>query len=107
MNTAAKSLNEKLLNVLIAPHITEKTSTAMQNSNHYTFRVQRWARKPDIKAAVEAMFNVSVSAVQLVNEIGKVRGRFGRSAGRTSDWKKAYVRLAPGQTIDYEAKPKA
>lgn len=106
MSAAAKVLTERLTNVLIAPHITEKTSTAMQNSNHYSFRVQRNASKPEIKAAVEIMFGVKVKAVQVVNEAGKSR-RFGRTPGRTSDWKKAYVRLAQGQTIDYEAKPKA
>ena len=97
---------EKLINVLLAPHITEKTSLAMQNSNTYSFRVRRDSTKPDIKAAVELMFNVKVDGVQVVNETGKTR-RFGKLMGRTQDIKKAYVRLAPGQTIDYEAKIKA
>jgi len=97
---------EKLISVLLAPHITEKTSLAMQNSNTYSFRVRRDSSKPEIKAAVELMFNVSVAGVQVVNETGKSR-RFGKLQGRTQDIKKAYVRLAPGQTIDYEAKIKA
>jgi large subunit ribosomal protein L23 len=97
---------EKLISVLIAPHITEKTSLAMQNANTYSFRVRRESTKPDIKAAVELMFGVKVAAVQVVNETGKSR-RFGKVMGRTQDVKKAYVRLAPGQTIDYEAKLKA
>jgi large subunit ribosomal protein L23 len=97
---------EKLINVLLAPHITEKTSLAMQNTNTYSFRVLRNSTKPEIKAAVELMFNVKVAGVQVVNETGKTR-RFGRLQGRTQDIKKAYVRLAPGQTIDYEAKIKA
>jgi large subunit ribosomal protein L23 len=97
---------EKLIAVLLAPHITEKTSLAMQNTNTYSFRVRRDSTKPDIKAAVELMFNVKVDGVQVVNETGKTR-RFGRLTGRTQDIKKAYVRLAPGQTIDYEAKIKA
>jgi large subunit ribosomal protein L23 len=97
---------EKLISVLLAPHITEKTSLAMQNSNTYSFRVRRDSSKPDIKAAVELMFNVKVAGVQVVNETGKSR-RFGKLQGRTQDIKKAYVRLAPGQTIDYEAKIKA
>src|SRR5262245_9446279 len=97
---------EKLIAVLLAPHITEKTSLAMQNTNTYSFRVRRDSTKPDIKAAVELMFNVKVDGVQVVNETGKTR-RFGRLQGRTQDIKKAYVRLAPGQTIDYEAKIKA
>jgi len=97
---------EKLINVLLAPHITEKTSLAMQNTNTYSFRVRRSSTKPEIKAAVELMFNVKVNGVQVVNETGKTR-RFGKTMGRTQDIKKAYVRLAPGQTIDYEAKIKA
>ena len=96
---------EQLMTVLLAPHVTEKTSLAMQNHNQYVFRVRRRATKTDIKQAVELMFDVKVSGVQVVNEPGKTR-RFGRIEGRTQDWKKAYVRLAEGQTIDYEAKAK-
>ena len=96
---------EQLMSVLIAPHVTEKTSLAMQNHNQYTFRVRRDASKTDIRKAVELMFDVKVAGVQVVNEPGKQR-RFGRIAGRTQDWKKAYVSLTPGQTIDYEARAK-
>jgi large subunit ribosomal protein L23 len=96
---------EQLMNVLIAPHVTEKTATAMQNNNQYTFRVQRHATKTDIKAAVELMFEVKVKGVQVVNEPGKAR-RFGKVTGRTQDWKKAYVSLVQGQSIDYEARAK-
>jgi large subunit ribosomal protein L23 len=94
------------MNVLLAPHVTEKTSLAMQNNNQYTFRVQRDATKTDIKQAVELMFEVKVKGVQVVNEPGKTR-RFGKLSGRTQDWKKAYVSLVQGQTIDYEARAKA
>jgi large subunit ribosomal protein L23 len=97
---------EKLINLLITPHITEKSSLAMQNANTYSFRVLRNSTKPEIKAAVELMFGVKVANVNVVNETGKTR-RFGKLQGRTQDIKKAYVRLAPGQTIDYEAKLKA
>ncbi len=97
---------EKLISVLLAPHITEKTSLAMQNTNTYSFRVRRDSTKPEIKAAVELMFSVKVDGVQVVNETGKSR-RMGKVLGRTQDIKKAYVRLAAGQTIDYEAKLKA
>jgi len=96
---------ERLMNVLIAPHVTEKTSRAMQDHNQYTFRVRRDATKTDIKQAVELMFDVKVSAVQVVNEGGKQR-RFGKTLGRTQDWKKAYVSLSAGQTIDYESSAK-
>lgn len=96
---------EQLMNVLIAPHVTEKTATAMQNNNQYTFRVRKDATKTDIKAAVELMFEVKVKGVQVVNEPGKTR-RFGKVVGRTQDWKKAYVSLVQGQSIDYEARAK-
>ena len=96
---------EQLMSVLIAPHVTEKTSLAMQNHNQYTFRVRREASKTDIRKAIELMFDVKVTGVQVVNEPGKAR-RFGRTAGRTQDWKKAYVSLSSGQTIDYEARAK-
>ena len=94
---------EQLMNVLIAPHVTEKTARAMQDHNQYTFRVRRNATKTDIKKAVELMFEVKVSGVQVVNEPGKER-RFGKTVGRTQDWKRAYVSLAAGQAIDYEAR---
>ena len=97
---------EQLMSVLIAPHVTEKTSLAMQNHNQYTFKVRREATKTDVKKAVELMFEVKVAGVQVVNESGKSR-RFGKTPGRTQDWKKAYVSLVAGQTIDYEARAKA
>jgi large subunit ribosomal protein L23 len=93
---------ERLTTVLVAPHVTEKTSLAMANNNQYAFRVRRDADKTEIKQAVELMFDVKVSGVQVVNEPGKTR-RFGKTNGRTQDWKKAYVSLAKGQAIDYEA----
>jgi large subunit ribosomal protein L23 len=93
---------ERLATVLVAPHITEKTALAMQNANQYAFKVRRDANKTEIKQAVEMMFEVKVAGVQVSNEPGKDR-RFGNRIGRTQDWKKAYVRLADGQAIDYEA----
>ena len=97
---------EELMTVLIAPHVTEKSSLAMQNHTQYPFRVRRDATKIDVKKAVQLMFDVQVRAVQIVNEPGKTR-RFGGRIGRTQDSKKAYVSLAEGQTIDYEARAKA
>jgi large subunit ribosomal protein L23 len=93
---------ERLATVLVAPHITEKTALAMQNANQYAFKVLRNANKTEIKQAVELMFDVKVSAVTVANEPGKDR-RSGKRVGRTQDWKKAYVSLAEGQAIDYEA----
>ena len=97
---------EQLMSVLIAPHVTEKTARVMQNHNQYTFRVRRTATKTDIRKAVELMFDVKVNGVQVVNEPGK-RRRFAKTVGRTQDWKKAYVSLAEGQAIDYEARARA
>jgi large subunit ribosomal protein L23 len=93
---------EGLMNVLLAPHVTEKTSLGLQERNQYAFRVRRDATRTDVRRAVELMFEVKVEGVQVLNESGKKR-RFGNRAGRTQDWKKAYVRLAAGQSIDYEA----
>ena len=70
------------------------------------FRVRRTATKPEIKAAVELLFEVKVDAVQVVNQPGKAK-RFGRSTGRRSDWKKAYVSLAEGQRIDFAGSERA
>jgi large subunit ribosomal protein L23 len=92
---------ERLMNVLIAPHVTEKSSLGLQERNQYTFRVRRDATRTEVRQAVEFMFEVKVEGVQVLNEPGKAR-RFGNRAGRTQDWKKAYVRLAAGQAIDYE-----
>jgi large subunit ribosomal protein L23 len=90
---------EKLTNVLIAPHVSEKSARIAELGNQYVFRVRTDATKPQIRAAVEYMFEVKVDKVRVVNQIGK-RKRFGRSEGRRSDWKKAYVRLAEGQAIE-------
>jgi large subunit ribosomal protein L23 len=92
---------EGLTSVLLAPHVTEKTSQGLQERNHYAFRVRRDATRTDVRHAVELMFDVKVQRVQVVNQPGKQR-RFGNRNGRTQDWKKAYVRLVAGQSIDYE-----
>ena len=81
--------------------MTEKTSQNLQLRNQYTFKVRRDATRTEVRAAVELMFAVKVTGVQVVNESGKAR-RFGKTPGRTQDWKKAYVKLAAGHSIDYE-----
>lgn len=106
MSSSPKPMGrEGLMNVLLSPHVTEKTSAALQQNNQYAFRVRRDANRIDVRRAVELMFDVKVESVQVVNEPGKTR-RFGGRAGRTQDSKKAYVRLAAGQSIDYEAQGK-
>ena len=69
---------ERLMNVLLAPHVTEKTSLALQDRNQYAFRVRRDATRGDVRQAVELMFEVKVERVKVVNEPGKTR-RFGRT----------------------------
>jgi large subunit ribosomal protein L23 len=90
---------ESLMNVLVGPHVSEKSARVSEGANQFVFRVRRDATKPDIKAAVELMFEVKVAEVNVVNVAGK-RKRFGQRPGRRQDFKKAYVRLAPGQKID-------
>ena len=96
MSTLSK---ERLMNVLIAPHVSEKQARIAESDNAFVFRVRRDATKPDIKAAVELMFEVKVAHVNVVNVGGKNK-RFGQRLGRRQDFKKAYVRLAPGQKIE-------
>jgi large subunit ribosomal protein L23 len=90
---------EGLMNVLIGPYVSEKQARIAENDNAFVFRVRRDATKPDIKAAVELMFEVKVAHVNVVNVGGKKK-RFGQRFGRRQDFNKAYVRLAPGQKID-------
>lgn len=91
---------ERLLKVVLAPHISEKSSVAAESANQYVFKVATDASKPEIKAAVEMLFNVKVGSVQISNVKGKAK-RFGAHMGRRNDWKKAYVTLAAGQQIDF------
>jgi large subunit ribosomal protein L23 len=90
---------EKLMSVLLAPHVSEKAARASESGNQFVFRVRGDATKLEIKAAVELMFEVKVQAVQVVNSAGKQK-RFGQRLGFRSNMKKAYVRLAEGQTIE-------
>ena len=98
MKTTALS-KEKLMNVLIAPHVSEKAARVSESGNQFVFRVRGDATRSHVKQAVELMFEVKVDAVQVLNQRGKSR-RFGAIQGRRSGYKKAYVRLAAGQTID-------
>lgn len=90
--------NERILGVLRAPRVSEKTAR-LQEANQYVFEVAGDATKADVKAAVEQLFSVTVEAVNVVNVKGKVKN-FRFRAGRRSNLRKAYVRLADGQSID-------
>jgi large subunit ribosomal protein L23 len=88
------------MQVLLGPHVSEKATVAADRLNQVVFKVQRDANKRDVRNAVEKLFKVKVENVTIVNVNGKIK-RFGRVEGRRSDWKKAYVRLAPGNDIDF------
>jgi large subunit ribosomal protein L23 len=91
---------ERVFQVLLGPHVSEKAALAADTSNHYVFRVAVDATKLEVKKAVEQLFKVNVSDVQTLNVKGKVkRNRFGFS--KKPSWKKAYVRLEQGQDIDF------
>jgi len=91
---------ERLYKIILAPIVSEKTASAAEASNQVVFKVIKTAEKAEIQAAVEKMFDVRVEDVRTLNVKGKTkRTRYG--IGRRCDWKKAYVRLAQGQEIDF------
>lgn len=85
--------------ILIRPLITERTTMLMQEGK-YTFVVAKNANKVEIRNAVQDVFKVKVLDVNTVNVLGKVK-RMGRSVGKRSDYKKAIVKLAPGESIEF------
>ncbi len=91
---------ERLMTILLGPHLSEKTSIAAEKNNQHVFKVMRGAKKEEIKKAVEKLFDVKVSAVNTMNMKGKNK-RFGQRAGKRSDWKKAIVTLEAGHDIDF------
>ena len=100
MNTAVKYNPERLMTVLLAPVVSEKSSFVADKYELVIFRVLQNATKPEVKAAVELMFKVNVESVQIANVKGKKK-RFGTHMGRRRNWKKAYVSLKPGQEINF------
>ena len=95
---------ERLMQVLLAPIVSEKSTMLADKNNQIAFRVLQGATKPEIKAAVELLFKVEVESVQVLNQAGKSK-RFGRFVGRRRNVRKAYVSLKPGQEINFaEAK---
>lgn len=99
---APKITEERLMQVILAPQISEKSTYVADKNEQVVFRVAPSATKPEIKAAVELLFKVQVDGVQVVNVKGKNK-RFGKLMGRRKDWKKAYVALKPGQEISFAA----
>ncbi|MEZ7910764.1 MAG: 50S ribosomal protein L23 [Propionivibrio sp.] len=91
---------ERLMQVLLAPQISEKATYIAEKNEQVVFRVATDATKPEVKAAVELLFKVEVEAVRIANVKGKTK-RFGRSMGKRKGWKKAYVSLKAGQEINF------
>lgn len=103
MNTTkliTKVSSERIHQIILAPVVSEKSTRAAEKHNQAVFKVLRDAKKPEIKIAIETLFNVKVEDVRTLNVKGKTK-RFGQSFGVRSDWKKAYITLAEGQEIDF------
>lgn len=96
---SAAAHQERLMTVLRGPHLSEKAHMAAER-NEVVFKVRRDANKAEIKQAVELLFEVTVKGVTVINVAGKTK-RHGGNSGRRSAWKKAYVRLAEGSSIDF------
>ncbi|HAF01800.1 MAG TPA: 50S ribosomal protein L23 [Methylophilaceae bacterium] len=101
MNAITKT-QDRLLQVILAPQITEKATYIADKHQQIAFQVRTDATKKEIKAAVELVFKVEVEKVAVINVAGKTK-RAGRRMGQRSDWKKAYVSLKPGQEINFAA----
>ena len=93
---------DRLMTIVLAPVVSEKSTFVADRNRQYVFRVADDATKPQIKAAVELMFKTKVDSVTVLNVSGKER-RFGRLVGHRRNWKKAYVRLVAGQEINFAA----
>jgi large subunit ribosomal protein L23 len=91
---------ERLMQVLLGPHVSEKATGLAEKGNQVVFKVRGDASKVDVRKAVELLFEVKVERVTVARMPAKIK-RFGQRAGVRSGWKKAYVRLAPGQDINF------
>ena len=91
---------ERLMNVLLGPHISEKSSVVADQNNQVVFKVAVDATKDEIKKAVELLFEVVVENVQVMNMKGKTK-RSSNGLGRRRNWKKAYISIKEGQDINF------
>jgi large subunit ribosomal protein L23 len=91
---------QRLANIIVSPRISEKATMRADLENQHVFSVLKDATKPEVKKAIELMFDVKVKSVRLMNVQGKLT-RIGRTFGKRKDWKKAYVRLQEGFDINY------
>jgi len=100
--TQATASLDRLLQVILAPQITEKATFIADKHQQIAFKVRTDSTKAEIKAAIELVFKVEVAKVATINVGGKVK-RAGKRVGKRNDWKKAYVSLKPGQEINFQA----
>ena len=91
---------ERMHQILLRPVISEKSTNAAEANRQVVFEVLENATKAEVREAVEKLFDVSVTAVQVLNVRGKIK-RFGKTPGKRNNWKKDYVRLAAGDDIDF------
>ena len=91
---------ERMYQILLGAHISEKATVIAEAANQFTFKVTKDATRPEIKAAVEKIYGVVVQGVTTLNVKGKVK-RTARGDSKKASWKKAYVRLAEGHEIDF------
>lgn len=93
-------MQNKLYNIILGPHVSEKSTICADANKQLVFKVKKDANKTDIKLAVEQLFNVTIVSVQTAKVKGKVK-KFKGKKGNRSDWKKAYVKLSADQDIDF------
>ncbi len=92
---------ERMYKVLLGAHISEKATVIADEANQFAFKVAKDATRPEIKEAVEKIYKVNVENVTVMNVKGKVKRSFRGISSRKPNWKKAYVRIAEGQDIDF------
>lgn len=92
---------ERMYTVILGPHVSEKSTLLDEDNNQYTFKVATDATKPEIRQAVESIFNVIVVDLQVLNVKGKTKRNARGKIRRRPGWKKAYVRLEAGHEIDF------
>jgi large subunit ribosomal protein L23 len=97
---SATAHKERLMQVLLGPHVSEKSTALADGAHQIVFKVRTDATKAEVRKAVEMLFEVKVDRVSVVRQPAKTK-RFGTRIGRRSAWKKAYVRLAPGHDINF------
>ena len=98
---AVKKVADKSLQSVLAPHVTEKATMVADKLNQIIFKVRKNATKIQVKEAIELMFKVDVTAVNLLNVKGKTKRASRNSMGKRADWKKAYVSIQAGQEINF------